>query len=290
MKTGGPKKTIIKQLKNIWYEFLYSGSMVTLADIFVLLAVAIVLQINIPISFIIVIFLSILAINFFNRSNEIESDIITNPKRTNYHQKYSKYKTYIMFISIALSVIITLLFASTGAVILMGILYGLGFLYTIYLKRFTSTIIGFKNFIAGLAYALLVIFMALFTKTPVTYAVYFIALFYFMRMYTNTVFFDIKDIESDKREGLKTLPVVFGELRTKKILRGLNLLSAIPILIGIYTNNLPFYSIALLFTLFYTGYFYRSVVSIKQEISYIVIDGCEFILWLPCVLIGKALL
>lgn len=71
----------------------------------------------------------------------------------------------------------------------------------------------------------------------------------------SAMFFDIKDISSDKEERLKTFAVVWGKERTIRALIILNLLSAVPLIIGVYLDILPWFSLALLLTLPYTFYY-----------------------------------
>jgi 4-hydroxybenzoate polyprenyltransferase len=143
----------------------------------------------------------------------------------------------------------------------------------------------------ALPYALLVIFMALFYNAPITLALVLITVFYFIRMFINTTFFDIKDIKADKKEGLKTFPVVFGENKTKLFLILLNLISIIPIIIGVYLNVLPAYSIALLVTVIYAFLYLnkRKLFTNQTTLYNVVVDG-EFIFWLLYVFVAKGML
>jgi 4-hydroxybenzoate polyprenyltransferase len=170
-------------------------------------------------------------------------------------------------------------------------LFGLGIIYSIFLKDVTKRILGFKDIMTALPYALLVIFMALFYSAPITFAVVLVTIFYFIRMFINTTFFDIKDIKSDKNTGLRTLPVILGKENTRLFLLILNFLSAIPILVGIYQKVLPLYSVALLVTIIYAlSYLNKRKLFTNQTTLYnVVVDG-EFIFWLPYLLIGKILL
>jgi 4-hydroxybenzoate polyprenyltransferase len=109
-------------------------------------------------------------------------------------------------------------------------------------------------------------------------------------MFINTTFFDIKDVKADKKAGLKTFPVVFGNDNTKLFLIFLNLLSITPIIIGVYLNLLPLYSIALLITVIYAFLYLnkRKLFTNQTTLYNVVVDG-EFIFWLPYILIGRLL-
>lgn len=277
-------------LKNIWDEFVFGSHLVALGDIFALYVLAVVLKIPVTISFFIVVYLSILAINFLNRYEDIDQDMTSNPERSDSVNKYFKFTPYIMVLLTVVPVGITTYFAPIGAIVFMLFLFGLGILYSVLLKNVTKRAIGFKDIMTALPYALLVIFMALFYNAPITLAVGLITVFYFIRMFINTTFFDIKDINADKKEGLKTFPVVFGEKKTKLFLVLLNLISIIPIVIGVYLNVLPAYSIALLITVIYAFLYLnkRKLFTSQITLYNVIVDG-EFIFWLPYLLIGKLL-
>lgn len=277
--------------KSIWDEFVFGSHLVALGDVSALYALSLILRIDTTLSFFIVVYLSILAINFFNRYKEADEDIINNFERFNSVNKYFKFMPQIMVGLFLVSVGITVFFAPFTALIFMLFLFSLGIFYTVFLKNVTKKIIGFKNFMTALPYGLLVIFLSLFYNVPITSSTILITIFYFIRMFINTSFFDIKDIESDRKEGLRTFAVVFGESKTKLFLLSLNFLSVLPIMIGIYLGILPTYSIIVLATVFYALlYLGKWKLFERPTILYnVVVDG-ELIFWLPYLLIGIILL
>ena len=276
---------------SIWDEFVFGSHLVALGDVFALYAMSVILNINVTISFFIVVYFSILAINFLNRYEDIDQDMTSNPERSKSVNKYLKFTPYIMVVLTVLPVGITTYYASIGAIIFMLFLFGMGILYSVLLKNVTKRALGFKDIMTALPYALLVIFMALFYNAPITLALVLITVFYFIRMFINTTFFDIKDIKADKKEGLKTFPVVFGENKTKLFLILLNLISIIPIIIGVYLNVLPAYSIALLVTVIYAFLYLnkRKLFTNQTTLYNVVVDG-EFIFWLLYVFVAKGML
>ncbi len=293
MKTGG-KISLVRNrsiLKIVWDEFVYGSHLVAVGDILSLFVISVILDIKVSISFFLVVYFSILAINFFNRYKEQDLDALTNPERLDSVSKYFRFTPHIVAVLFFVSVCLTAINAPISALIFMLFLFGLGLLYTILLKDITKKIVGFKNIMTALPYALLVIFMSLFYGAPITLATVLVTIFYFLRMFINTMFFDIKDIKSDKKEGLKTFPVVFGATNTKLFLVFINIISMIPILIGIASGILPFYSVVLYATIIYAFlYLNNRQLFRKQSTLYnVVVDG-EFILWLPYLVIGKILL
>ncbi len=292
MKKGGRPKAF--KLKNtprlLWDEFVYGSHLVALGDVSALLAFSVILKININLTFFLVIYLSIIAINFLNRYEDAEDDINTNLDRYNSVSKYFKFMKLIMLVLFGLSFLITYLNAPFVALIFMILLFGIGVLYSIMLKNITRKIVGFKNIMTALPYALLVIFLALYNGAPITLAVVSLTVFYFIRMSINTVYFDIKDIKSDEKSGLMTFPVIFGERRTKNVLQVTNIFSAALIISAVLASILPVYALWILITLVYPFiYLNLEQSNFSQTTIYNVIADGEFIFWSPYILLGRIL-
>jgi 4-hydroxybenzoate polyprenyltransferase len=155
----------------IWNEFVFGSHLVALGDVFALYAMSVILNINVTISFFIVVYLSILAINFFNRYEDADQDSATNAERSKSVKRYFRFTPYIMVALTVIPVGITTFYAPISAIIFMLFLFGLGIIYSIFLKNITKRILGFKDIMTALTYALMVIFMALYYEAPITQAV-----------------------------------------------------------------------------------------------------------------------
>jgi len=118
-----------------------------------------------------------------------------------------------------------------------------------------------------------------------------IFLFIFLRGIINVTFFDIKDVESDRARGLKTLPLLLGREATFKFLNALNIFSFIPLVIGVYFGIIPAFGLSLLVFYLYDFYYLRKARNVSDKslrmISYTLADA-EFILWPIVLLIGRA--
>lgn len=102
----------------------------------------------------------------------------------------------------------------------------IGFLYTKRIKIGSISIrfkqgLGIKNFIVAFTWAFTIVaFMYNFTENYLQ--IFWLFIFFFFKSFINTVLFDCKDIEGDSAAGLTTIPVYFGEQRTRVILQFLN--------------------------------------------------------------------
>jgi 4-hydroxybenzoate polyprenyltransferase len=151
-----------------------------------------------------------------------------------------------------------------------------------YPKNLTSKIIGFKNLYVSLFWALSIVFLALYTNSKFEPTLLILFIFVFLRFIVSTVFFDLKDIESDKKEGLKTIPTVFGLRETTRLLNIVNLVSVLLLVGAILFRILPVYSASLVLFFFYDLYYVtwgaKKEKGVLRFISYVVVDG-EYIFW-----------
>lgn len=279
-------------VKKIWDDFVYGGHLVAVGDVSAMYVFSLILGIDITWPFLLVVYLGVMAINYFNRYKEFDQDVLTSPERSKELSKYKKFIPLVVVFSLLIMVLLVSQTASQNALLFMIFLFLLGIFYTVFLKRLTRKITGFKNFMTTLPYAFLVVFIFIYYDIPVTAGGSFILLFYFMRMFLNTALFDIRDVASDKKESLKTFAIVFGKEKTLGLLTILNVLSVVPIIYGIYAGALPLFSAAILFTILYAFYYLKQVKSsdINKSFLYNVVIDSEFVFWTPYILIGKYLI
>lgn len=278
--------------KKIWDEFVYSGNLLALGDSLVIISLSIILGIQITWALPTVVYLSVMAINSYNRYVEYEKDILTNPERSEKIRKYIRSLPYLIVFLLATSTTIVFMTTTIQALVFMFFLFVLGIFYTIFFKGWTKKVIGFKNFLIALPYSLMVVFMALYYNNKISIAVVLVAIFYYGRIFLSAMYFDIKDIDGDAKEDLKTFAVVFGKGRTTVILQVINIISFLPLLIAIFLGLIPLYSIGLILSIPYTMYYVNKIKDLKSDKSFlynVVADG-EFLFWLPYVLIVKVLL
>lgn len=281
-----------KILNSIWNEFVYGGHLISLGAASIVFTSAILLDIKITWDCLLVVYLGTQSVYLYNHFKEFDKDSLTNPQRSEHIEKYVKYIP-----------LITLFFSLTAIVIviyfnkILALLFGLlmlfgGLLYSKFLKKFTRRIIGFKDFLISFLWATLVIFLAYYYFFSWNFALILMVLFIFLRLFLNTNFFDMKDVESDIKEGLLTLPVILGKKTLIKFLTIINMLSMIPIIFGVFLDILPNFSLILLLTIPYSFYYLKQTSKESVDLrflSYVLVDG-EYLLWSIFILLGKNLL
>jgi 4-hydroxybenzoate polyprenyltransferase len=153
----------------------------------------------------------------------------------------------------------------------------------------TQKIVGLKVFFVALMWGLLVLFLAVYYSASINLALFLFSIFVFLRWFVNTSFFDIKDIEADKKEGLKTLAVVLKQKGLLQLLKFITMLAMFPLIVGVYLKVLPISSLMLFLTVPYSFFYLKQLESknINPAFLYnVVVDG-EFIFWPLFILLGN---
>lgn len=272
---------------NLWDEFVYGAHLTAFASAALVLTVIILL--NIPINFLAIItaYLTTFIVYSFNYLKELDDDILTDPTKVSFlESRKNKYKNFIK-LYIILDIILLFLsfsiYGNFGFIIFILILLSGGILYTIVFKVLTKYIPGFKSFYCTALWAYAGSFYVTFFYSETFNTLYgFMFIFMFIKLLINAVFFDIKDIDSDKKKGLKTIPILMGKSRTILFLTILNFVSIITLIYGVYANYIPAYGIFLsIFSIYTEYYLLKGLTSDQKSIvryTYVMADA-EFIFW-----------
>lgn len=285
-------------LRIIWSEFIYGAHLTAVASMSLVLSILILMDIEISVLAIIIAYLTTYIVYTYNYQRELENDVYTDLNKTSYLHKKNIIFPYTISVSILLIIILLSISfninGNFGFIIFILILISGGILYTIVFKVLTRSIPGFKSVYTA----------ALWAYAGSTYAYFFYALnldwfcvlmflFMFIKILINAIYFDIKDIESDKRNNLKTIPILLGRNHTLLLLHILNILSLIILIFGIYMEYIPLYGICLALFFFYTeSYLILSKNADHKRIvkyTYIMPDT-EYILWPILLIIVKLIL
>jgi 4-hydroxybenzoate polyprenyltransferase len=283
---------IKKFLNSIWNEFVYGGHLLSLGAVSIVFTASVLLNTRITWDFLLIVYFWTQSVYLYNRLKEINKDYLTDRQRTEHLKKNFRYlPLIIIFFFIAGFAII--IFSNKIQALIFGLfLFLLSILYSLSLKKLTKKIIAFKSFFVPLIWASMVLFLALYYKSPFSLSFFLITIFIYLKLFIHEEFFNIKDSEGDKKEGLQTFAIILGEKKLLNILQIINAGSSIPILIGVYYKILPLYSFAIFLTIPYTFYFLKKQgkeKKIRNSLYNIIADG-EYLLWSPFVLIIKYLI
>jgi 4-hydroxybenzoate polyprenyltransferase len=263
-------------------EFVYGGHLLSCGASGVIFTIVLILNLQFQIPLIIIPYLCTQIVYSYNHLREIKFDIDSNPERVKHIQE--KRNLMVLLLVGYIVLLIALLLFTNHITILYVLLVVLGgILYTDYFKaQVSKLIVGSKNFYAAFFWALQLFLVPFYYKSQITLSYIFLFLITFLTAFINSTFFDIKDMNSDRKRNLKTFPVILGIRKTIYLLYGLKLITFIPLMIGICTSKLPIESLFFIFFIFY-GLFYLSQALFSEgknlrNLSYVIADG-EYTFW-----------
>lgn len=273
--------------KSIYKEFIFGGHFQSLGASGIVLAAYILLGGEINIFPIIIAYFIFYPLYLFNRLWEIKNDYSTNPERTDYFLSYIKWMPLIFIIESFLTIFFLIFYSPNIIFTFFGLfLYILGLLYTILIKRITVYIIILKNIYVALFFASLVPFAVVFNSGDLNKNVLVLTVLVFLKGLLMQIILDIKDIESDQKDKLLTIPSKLGKEKT--IVFSIWLLIFVNLIIPFYLYFSGFFGIELLFTLASIFVYFYSLKLIKYNNynGYIIVSG-EYLFWAFFILIGR---
>lgn len=260
---------------------------------------SVILGIDIDIKILLISFLIFFSIYSINRKTDIKEDIINNENRAYFIRNYGKMLNIIGILFYPIAFFIGLLISpviafSTLIPILIGILYSVKWvpesLYK-YLKfRRLKDILIVKNMSVAFTWAFTILLLITLSSNVIISSsiIFILFIFFFIRVFVNTVMFDMRDVRGDMSEEVKTIPIIFGEKNTKKMLTSIIILLMIFIFLVSFIMKLNpimyLINFSSFYALFYIYLFDKSYVD-KNFLCDVVIDG-EYLLIGILVLIG----
>ena len=281
---------IQKISKLIWNEFIYGGHLQSLGAASVVFVSGILLKIPITWDVLLVGYLLFYPLFLYNRLKEIDIDYLTNPKRTQYLRKHLKLIPIIFYLAIFILVVSLIYFSNFLALIFGLFLLIFGILYTVVFKQATKRVWCFKDLYVAAFFASLPFFLLVYySHSLLNINALLFFLFVLLESFLMSAFLDIKDIKSDKKEKLRTIPVMLGKEKTIVFLSIFNLIGTIAIMVFIlYSSTLPKLILMLLFTVPFDLCCYV-LVKRQRRFGYVLQSG-KFILWPFLIFFGKIIL
>lgn len=233
-----------------------------------------------------------------NRSAELDQDITSHPERTAHLSARGRYLPVISGGCFLLGYAFALTVNTIIFVVLLVPL-ALSLLYSVGSKRLVGVLgvsklkdkLLVKNLAVSLGWSLIPILVGLYyLRFEAVLGI--IALFIFLRGMVSTMFFDIRDAEGDREQGIKTVPVVYGPQTTYRIIAGLNIAGLFYLGSVVAIGQLPVFALVLvalpLYSLGYTAFARRP----GADLSFICdnIADAEDLFWGPLAYIGAAFL
>jgi 4-hydroxybenzoate polyprenyltransferase len=142
-------------------------------------------------------------------------------------------------------------------------------------------VVGVKSFCVAFSWALAGSLLPEIMHSVLFEEVVLVFLYIFVSLLVNTILFDVLDVEGDSVSGVKTIPLVFGLSRTKKVLFGANTCLVVWVAYclwrGLFLDFMPSLVFGVLYGYFIIGYFLNH--SCKRLMVELMVDGE----WFPLV-------
>ncbi len=277
-------------------ELVYGGHMLAIGTASIATSSAILLgKLPTP-SLLVMSYLFSFGAYMINRASEIDQDSISNPQRTDHLQKRKAQLPLIAGLAFAGGYALAIL---SNLVFLIALIIPLvlALLYSVSSKRLAKAFgakrlkdkLFVKNLAISAGWSLIPFLVGLYFQILSVVVLTFAALI-FLRLLSNTIFFDIRDVKADSELGIRTIPSVFGIERSYQIMNLVDLLSACYCLIMVVFRLLPEYSLVMLIFPAYS-FAYRRAAKRTLDFGYYsdMVADAEYLFWGPLMLIGSAL-
>lgn len=276
-------------MKKVVKEFIFGGHMTALQSPALLASLMLLGGYTLNIALLAIPYFVSQLVYSYNHFREISFDKDSNPERTNFIKDNNK-KQKILFAGYFLGLVLVLFFTNIKVSILTIIVLIAGLLYTEYFK--TLKITGFKNYYIAITWSSILFILPFNYDVAITTTFVLTVIAYCLTAFTNTVFFDVKDVESDAERDIRTFPVVLGLRRTELMLYFVKLASIFLVILGVYLNVLQniflFYILPILYSVIYINRGLRLQSKKLRIVTYLVAEA-EFTFWLLILIAIKLL-
>ena len=232
-------------------------------------------------------FLGVFSIYTLNKVTDKKEDSINRPDQSSKSTKrYLVISIVTMIISLSLGAIVSIFaFLILLTPTLVGILYSVRVSKS--LPRLKE-IVGAKSVLVAFSWSLYGAFLPLAQQGAEWDCITLVFTYIFVQVIINTILFDFFDTRGDKDSGIRTIPIVFGPEKTKKMLLLVNTSLALMITIfgvdGDFLKVMPALFFGIVYGYFIIWHFLKG--PINRLNAELMIDGS----WLPLVALVKIIL
>jgi len=234
-----------------------------------------------------------------NRKREFQQDIISSPERALYALNRSRYADMIILIcymgSLLIAFLRSLMFFSALLIpLLLSYLYNIGserFIPVLGVSRLKEKFL-IKNTVVSMGWGLIAFLTLIYYAGSFTATVLAVFAFISIRVFINTVFCDIRDVEGDSAAKIQTIPIIIGVHRTKLLLILLNTLSGVFVFLSTVAGILPPLAHFLNLVTIYGYYYILRSFSPYADMKYLsdFVAESEELISIPLIIIGKVVL
>lgn len=266
----------------LYREIVFNGHLQSVgASSAALLSSIYVLKVTPSLVMLILIYATFQVVFFFDRIMDIEKDKETNKLRAEHiSSNINTIKTF-LFVYLLVVLLGNLIYSNVAALLFCVGIVIFGLLYPIFFKGLTRKIPLFKNIYVTSVYSLAIFYPYLFNSNFnfINTASIYIFVLVFLEMGISQVSLDIKDIRSDNKVGLKTLPVILGSNRTIQVLYIIGIVNLFILLLFMPGSLQTIQLLGFLIINFVYNYIFIYKIRNKEPVGYLLSAG-KFSAWL----------
>ena len=223
-------------------------------------------------------FFTMLGIYSLNKLTDKDEDSINLPERADYVTGNEKPLLFILLISYLIAILLGFSVNIWAVLIILFPLFA-GIIYSVEISPKIprlKNITGMKNIIVVLSWTVGSTFLPAICVYKGVIITALIFSFIFIKIFVNAVIFDIRDIEGDRENNIKTIPVVIGRQKTKKMLliiqSSLIPWLALSIYWGFFTRYLPVLIFCIIYGYLYI-YYFCNTEKVPKYATDLLVDG-----------------
>ena len=243
-------------------------------------------------TYFLLIFLLTYAVYGMDRLASLEEDRLSHPERTRFLQRNRW--PFAVSIVLAFSSSLFLAAASGWVVTLIPIA---PIVVIFYSGNLSQKVLGtrrpnlkqyfiIKDIAIASGWAFLLFVTSVYLGRPIGSEQWLFLIPLLMKLFVMAVVYDFKDINSDRRASIRTLPVVIGENSSKLVLHILNVVATVIILLLVYFGLLPLLGVIFIPAFIYQFFMIHLVREDAPEWVYFILCDLEQFFWLVFLGIG----
>jgi 4-hydroxybenzoate polyprenyltransferase len=188
-----------------------------------------------------------------NRLTDLEEDSVNLPDRGRFFKKNRDYLLFASLESINIAVVLAF-FSNPSAIIIILFAFFIAFFYGVGTHRLRlKNILLLKNITIAGTMTTAAVLLPLVVHTNIPFIVLMVAYFIFLNIFIESVLHDVRDIEGDRKAGVRTIPASLGRNKTRNLLLLLNSTLVVWVAFSLFQNIFYPYIFVLILGVFY-GY------------------------------------
>ncbi len=265
----------------LWFEKVFSFTQ--LSSVFIGIVMAAILYFSFLLEgastnllLLLATFFLAISVYSFNKVTDIEEDAVNLPERAQFAKRNRDLLILASLVSINIAIVFAF-FSNPYASVLIIFPFYISVLYSIGVQKLRlKDVLLLKNVIAAATCTVAAVLLPLVVHSDAALIVMLVAYFVFLKLFINSVIFDIRDIEGDKKAGVRTIPVYLGKSKTRALLLILNstLIAwvALSLICGLFSTYLYVVIFSVLYGYWYILHFTRAKVKASNLFD-LLVDG-----------------